>query len=103
MNIWCFIGISVAAMVLSFRLLNLVMNFKKKKQKKKQLRSKTDYIYHHRKAASWQLPEFTEELQKPHNLVISNKIKVLFNLNIVTQNQRSIPSEALIQLEKNLH
>lgn len=32
-NIWYFVCITVAAMVLNFKLLNLVMNFKKKSQK----------------------------------------------------------------------
>lgn len=33
MNIWCFICITVAAMVLNFKLLNSVMNFKKSEVK----------------------------------------------------------------------
>lgn len=39
-NIWYFVCITVAAMLLNFKLLNLVMNFKKKN-----VRSKTHYMH----------------------------------------------------------
>lgn len=97
-NIWYFVCITVAAMVLNFKLLNLVMNFKKKKSEVKHITCTSQ------KRSQLATPKIHwEELQKLHNVVVSNQIKVLFNLNIVTQNQRSIPSEELIQLDKNLH
>lgn len=44
-----------------------------------------------------------EKLQKSHNLVNSNKINMLFNLNIETLLWFWVTSEALLQLDKNLH
>lgn len=52
-NILRFICITVAAMVLNVKIPNLVMNFKK-------VRNKTHYIYHPKRETSWHLPKFTE-------------------------------------------